>query len=396
MNQKLPCYPLICFASLALMTLAGCKPSTPTPAPAVVAEPVPERSSNLPDAPVAIPAVTPPATPAYREFKDFVVGCDNTASCTAVGAPKEVQNGLFLSLQRDAGPAGRLLLQVANSGDDGLKASDLTVDTQSSPISQLAWKDDGQGSLTLEDPALVAQFLAAVKDAGKINKGSDKDTYVSLAGLDASVLFIDETQGRLNNVTALVNPGIQPVDTVPPAAAAPALAAAYAPAPAALSTDQSAKLISAVRKQAKPDLKKADCDYRPGPDSLGNADAATALTATDALVFVTCNGGPYQSEVLVYRAPLAGTPATRLSLAPLPFKLGDADAVDFDTLVGADYDPATATLTYFNKGRGLGDCGDMATWRFDGKDFLLASYRSLDRCSGAISDYWPVYWRTAG
>ena len=66
----------------------------------------------------------------------------------------------------------------------------------------------------------------------------------------------------------------------------------------------------------------------------------------------------------------------------------------FDTLVGAEYEPSTATLTYFDKGRGLGDCGDLATWRFTGSEFQLASFASLDRCGGATSDYWPTYWQT--
>ena len=90
--------------------------------------------------------------------------------------------------------------------------------------------------------------------------------------------------------------------------------------------------------------------------------------------------------------PLAlATCGVGLTLSPI------ADALSFGQLEVHSYleQALDATLSYSNKGRGVGDCGDSATWRFDGNNFVLASYSSLNRCGGVLPDDWPVYWRTA-
>ncbi len=71
----------------------------------------------------------------------------------------------------------------------------------------------------------------------------------------------------------------------------------------------------------------------------------------------------------------------------------DGGRIDYFT--NADYDPATAMLFHSAKGRGLADCGEAATWRFDGREFRLASYSYLGRCSGAEPGNWPALFRSA-
>ncbi len=60
----------------------------------------------------------------------------------------------------------------------------------------------------------------------------------------------------------------------------------------------------------------------------------------------------------------------------------------------ADYDPATATFSTSAKGRGIADCGESASWVFDGKDFHLAEATWQDRCGGGSAGDWPVIWRS--
>lgn len=67
--------------------------------------------------------------------------------------------------------------------------------------------------------------------------------------------------------------------------------------------------------------------------------------------------------------------------------------IDYFTHV--DYDPSTATLFHSAKGRGLADCGEAATWRFDGREFRLTSYAYLGRCSGPEPGNWPTSFRSA-
>lgn len=388
--------------AMATLLLGGCQqssqfdqamqhPANGTPAPALatpaVATPIVTTAT----------ITTPAATPIYRAFKDYVVGCDNIQHCTAVAARTDDQIGLTLVLQRDAGPVGTASLKISSITRDPLEADSLMLDDKSSSISKLQWLAGTQGTLELTDAAAIVRFVAMVKDARSIRFGQDQDSELSLAGFKAALSFIDETQGRLDTVTAFATPGQQAADTVPVAPSAPVLAAAYKPVPPTLSEATSTALAKSVREQARDALRTADCAYEASPDAMGNTDDAIALTSTEALVFLTCTSGAYQSEVLVYRAPTDGKqPASQVLLPPTPFTLEDGRATTFETLVGADYDPTTATLSEFSKSRGLADCGSSTTWRFDGKEFLLASFSSMDRCSGVNPDDWPTYWRTQG
>lgn len=344
----------------------------------------------LPEAAVASNAPADPrvvATPVNREFKDFVVGCDNTASCTAVGIPAEGESELVLILRRDAGPSAIATVQITAARP--LKAADVHVDGKPSPIAKLPWRTDTDGTLTLTGADAV-EFVAAVRNAGTIGTGAGAEApSVSLAGLAATLLFIDETQGRLDTTTALLRTGPRPAALVPDAPPASALPPA-APMPRVLSEGQAERIAAIVRRQQTVALKRQDCDQDSGVTA---PDQAVALTATEALVFLTCTSGAYQSDSLLFRAPLDGGDARRIQLPALPFKR-TGDGALFDTLVEADYDPATATLSSHFKGRGLGDCGEDVAWRFDGSDFRLVRYSALDRCGGALPDAWPVLWRT--
>ena len=98
----------------------------------------------------------------------------------------------------------------------------------------------------------------------------------------------------------------------------------------------------------------------------------------------------------MFRAARDGSDLTRLSL-PAPALSGDASPrADFDLLVDAGYDPRSGTLSQYARGRGIGDCGHHARWRFDGHAFRLSHYAEMTRCGGLRADDWPVLWRVAG
>ncbi|WP_159935494.1 DUF1176 domain-containing protein [Pseudomonas sp. S35] len=46
------------------------------------------------------------------------------------------------------------------------------------------------------------------------------------------------------------------------------------------------------------------------------------------------------------------------------------------------FDPASGTLSYFYKLRGIGDCGAGAVWVFDGKQLQLSELHAMPRCTG--------------
>ena len=123
--------PLLC-----TLALAACDRAAPTDSAAPAATSIAPVPAAPPPPPSANTIASRP--PLHREFKDFVVGCDNTGGCTAVGVQRETETGMYLVLARGAGPGGALSLQVASTGNEAFKAADLTVDAKPSPVSGLA------------------------------------------------------------------------------------------------------------------------------------------------------------------------------------------------------------------------------------------------------------------
>lgn len=61
-------------------------------------------------------------------------------------------------------------------------------------------------------------------------------------------------------------------------------------------------------------------------------------------------------------------------------------------LMGAGFDPISLTLGTFQKGRGVGDCGSTATYKYESslEKFVLIEARSKAECDGDIEAEWPV------
>jgi hypothetical protein len=245
-------------------------------------------------------------------------------------------------------------------------------------------KPDGDGLVTLAgQPAL--ELMRSLKDGQVVTLGQGKDEVkVSLSGLAAVLLLVDDAQGRIGNQSALSRPGPAPASATPPPPALPRVVAAPPPPPLA----NPAALVAAVRKAQAPVLDDQGCE------DAKYEDAAEPLTRSEALVVVTCIVGAYQASSLVFRTPRDAPAKARLVDLPLP--PGEpADASERKGfLTSASYDPKTATLGEWAKGRGLGDCGVSANWVFDGKAFQLADYSVKGRCGGLAGDLLQI-WRTA-
>lgn len=61
------------------------------------------------------------------------------------------------------------------------------------------------------------------------------------------------------------------------------------------------------------------------------------------------------------------------------------------SLMGAGYTPEDQTLGTFSKGRGIGDCGAAATYKYNANSerFVLVEQRLKEECDGEETD-WPV------
>lgn len=351
------------------------------------------------------------ATPVYRAIRDFVVACDNVRRCTIVSAAETFDSTatLQLTLRRDAGADGAQVLSIESPelmlDPASLAPADLRLD--GAPLrgmADLPWADGDGAGLRLTSPDAIAQVLGWIGDGKQLGvEGGDAERAISLSGLAAALLLVDEQQQRLDTRGAWRRRGARADADVPAARRLPELPAAAA-ASRALSEADIARLTATVRRAQSAALRTEDCQEERGADDsafdITAEDAAEPLDATQAIVFITCLNGAYQASSLVFIAPRDGRgSAKRVVLPPLPFDAGEdrnLDADRFAMLTNAGYDPTTATLVHFAKGRGLADCGDSARWRYDGQAFRLFGFEQLTRCRGGAPGDWPALWRTAG
>jgi hypothetical protein len=339
---------------------------------------------------VTVPALAaPPGLPLYREFRDWQIACDNTGRCEAKGFSRDDGSDAIavIRVTREAGPDGTLVVSLESEGT--LDRADVRIlggAAKRGGLGAGAWTGGGDQALMLRDPAGATAFLNDLRNADGLGLG--KAGTVSLDGMTAALLAMDDAQGRVGTTTALVRPGNKPASAVPAARPLPQAPAAP-PAPPAIPDAAASRIAAGVRAAQKDLLSASDCSSPDGP-----RDQVVLLTTTEALVMLQCIGGAYQSGYLLFRAPQQDPGAARHLVLSTP-KAGRAGDVDdpYGTLIDPDYDPATGTLMSAGRGRGMGDCGSSARWVFDGKDFRIARYSFQDSCRGFPGD-WPVLWRT--
>lgn len=304
------------------------------------------------------------AAPFSKVFKDWEVACDNAGDCVALGFEPEADRtpGSVLRLVLPAGGQAKPVLTVFSEGAEISGASLIGAPAE------LAGKPLAEQLIAIARKAETASF----------SLGKAKATF-SLAGLSATLLAIDEAQGRLGTVTAFVRTGPKPASAVPGRTPLPKLQAQ----PTAHLGAGDEKLAAALTRHL---AAKAPDDCPRLKEEPGGE--VWPLSATLSLVNVWC-------ETFAYNA------TSRFFLV----EHGDvtkAQAVEFRDSVGAaetlvtngDYDPTDGTLSWIVKGRGLGDCGSQASYAWTGKAFVLKSESRLETCNGLETD-WPALWRSA-
>lgn len=339
---------------------------------------------------VTLVQANPETVPLLRETKQWVTGCDNLRNCHALSAPngvdEEDDSSLTLHIWHQAGSQGFLRLRFDHRGE-ALDLSTVLLDGQ--PLDPALTRElqvelDDQGgdpdvqSYGVIDDAAARQWLQRLRNGQRLQLPGDAQAHVSLSGLSASLLLMDAVQGRVDNVTALARPGKGAASAVPARLPTPVLRK-FPGAPALTSEEQNG-LVAAALRPITPEVNGTGGD----PEA-----SAGALTAQQAMTVVRYDCAAYNCEYDVVsrerHAPYAETP---LAIEPLPL-----DGVALQGSVG--YEPATGTLSYFYKQRGIGDCGGGGVWVYDGKAFQLSEFRMMPRCTGVAYADWPALWSTA-
>ena len=306
-----------------------------------------------------------------KTFKDWIVGCDNVRSCQANAlGPESGDDFLTLVLSRSGNPSEPAVLFVPLSEKIAAGA-------------RLALEVDGTQVVTLTagkkmgaELRLTRTVLVALANGQKIAVVDDQKSAVgetSLSGLSAAMLFIDDQQRRIGTTGALRAVGTKPDTAVPAPPFVPLLSVPPAsPKPPRTIT------VAAATKLIGPD--SATCDYA----SSKVAPRSYRLDAAHSLVLIDhpCGNGAYNYFTSVFVLDESGPPRpAQFDLAP---GMGESTGDGTGDLTNGDWNPKTGSLSSYEKGRGLGDCGSDESYVWDGRHFRLSQQNVMGECRGSV------------
>jgi hypothetical protein len=325
----------------------------------------------------ALAATAAPQPGELKTFGDWIVGCDNVRACHATSLmPVDAvgdQERSMMSVRRrgEAGAAPVIHVETQRAG------ARLFLDGRAL-AARLVRKDDGYEVI----PADAAALLRSLRSGRRleVQGGSAPSGTVSLAGLSAALLYMDDRQKRVGTVTALAAVGSRPATAVPPP---PTLPRVLERRPS--SARQPIKIAWAQTARWR---RAADCDPEIG--GRDNRLEVRPLDARTTLALVLCTGGAYNmtSLVLVAQRPDGS------DLRPARFDYSASNGERTGAHVppdGAYWDEEQGRLASFFKGRGLGDCGAGQRWAWDGAMFRLIHAEAMGECRGS-TDYITL-WR---
>lgn len=333
-----------------------------------------------------LPALALGATPEPKGFRDWMAGCDNLKSCTALSVPADgIDTIAYLRLERPAGPEGaaKLILRLIGEWQKPPLSVELRLDGaafpaggKSMPVSVV----NDLATVTFQ-PAEMAAFIEAARKATKLSIAAPGvKAEVSLSGAVAGLLWIDEQQGRLNTPSALIRKG--DAGTVPAAPAMPVIMAK--PTSGMLSEKDGKTLAAALRKhvtQREPDL-CSDAEVSAVPDRAWPLDGKRSLVA------LTCSLGAYNVTSAFWVTEGSAVATAK----PVIFPQNGGDAKNM--LTNGEFEPKSGRISYFAKGRGIGDCGAAGGYAWTGASFVLTEFMMMGECRGIGSDDWIPLFRS--
>ena len=314
-----------------------------------------------------------------KTVKDWSAVCDNLNACAAFGFSPEGQDiDSYVRITRAGGPSAQPSVLVVFDAPDQVPSATWTLTLDGKPIAGLGplHAEGGTAGARAKLAGSVAMALIAALRNGQaleIRKAGKQIVGVSLAGSAAILLWVDDQQGRVGTVTALARAGAKPASSVPPPPAMPAIAAAPAVDQSHLPPPPLLAAVTAID----------DCE---ASDAAKDSEHLVARLAPGVILFgPLCSLGAYNEVNVFFLGDEHGGNLKRISFPSPP----GADQARQDELMNVGYDPKTRTLSSFAKGQGLGDCGSVDAWVWDGHAFQLLTEIEIAACRGVLMDDWP-------
>ncbi|MCA0320398.1 MAG: DUF1176 domain-containing protein [Proteobacteria bacterium] len=342
----------------------------------------------------------------YREFRDWMAACDNTRTCRAYALPADpdvprITLGLLRTGASDAAP--QLYLHFTDEELVG-RVRRVTIRSEAGVVATLS----PGGGLTADDNIFriadaraAAAILAEARRSRELRlvfepplPNVDRAALrISLDGAAAALLWIDDRQMRIGTVTALARRGSAPAAAVP-VPVVPAepqgLPSTGGPAPSELTPATMNAVMAAFRA-----LPGDTCNQE---DEERDAPSIDRLGPGQLLVGVRCWRGAYNFSRAYYLVDEGPQPNVRPASFPRPATPApsqERDVAEADNvLVNADYVGETGSIDHYSKGRGIGDCGELGGWVWDGRAFQPTRLTLMPACRGILPSHWFSLYRT--
>ena len=343
---------------------------------------IPQRTRFAPIA-LLLALAAPAALPAYAvetsfDHEDWQLVCDNTRTCRVAGYQSDdAAMPVSVLFTRKAGAGTAVTGRVALG--DGWE--DSVLDALPAQFRVALWIDGkAYGDRTVAKDTLAADLTAA--QVAALLKALARDTRIEFRagktvwalsdhGAAAVLLKMDEFQGRIGTVGAVLRKGKQTEAKVLPPLPAPVVkAAALAPA-----KPGDARFIAtqgeAVREALRGVSDDSACEDLHKTGEEQQELEVVRLTKTKLLVSTRCWLAAYN----------AGSGYWIVNdTAPYRPELVTADATDFDK----------GTLMSTQKARGLGDCWGSEQWTWNGTGFVQTASSSTGQCKGFAGGAWQL------
>ncbi len=309
--------------------------------------------------------------------KDWELACDNTRTCRAAGYQPADDDVSLVSLlmTRAAGPDTPVHMTLSFERYLGKQRMELPLSGEKYRlrIGAMDLRNLEAGRPTELRPEQVRAMLPEMLKASVAliwvdDHGSDSpDAMLSLAGLNAVLLKMDEWQGRDGTPGALVWRGSKPESSVLPPVPMPvfkAIASAGERIDPALAKRILLPKLAEVKK---------DC----GEDPLADYDfGGDRLTERRVLLFISCSTGPDDAFVRFWisndKPPYAPQPLFR-DTSNGYFQAGDM-SFSYQGLPNDEF-----------------VCQVWKTWHFDGQKFVLTRVSNNNLCRSSVPLDLPTY-----
>src|SRR5580658_7819157 len=152
-----------------------------------------------------------------KTVKDWTAVCDNLGDCQAFGfSPEDAENEGYLIVKRRGGGDTPVSLTLVFDPGDTQPAGSWRVTVDGKPVTGVGPLNAGgsqNGSRVQLPGAASGLLLDALKNGKSLEVASadgKAEFTVSLAGSSAILLWLDDQQGRIGTVTALIRAGGKP------------------------------------------------------------------------------------------------------------------------------------------------------------------------------------------